>query len=33
LAVFHQAVADGAERHDALIAVVDHLIDETVEGL
>ena len=33
LAVFYQAVADGAERHDALVAVVDHLIDETVEGL
>ena len=33
LSVFRQAVADGAERHDALVAVVDHLIDETVEGL
>jgi carboxylate-amine ligase len=33
LSVFRRAVADGAERHDALVAVVDHLIDETVEGL
>ena len=33
LDVFYRAVADGAERRDALIAVVDHLIDETVEGL
>ena len=33
LSVFNDAVAAGAERQDALIAVVDHLIDETVEGL
>jgi carboxylate-amine ligase len=33
LAVFNEAVASGAERQDALVAVVDHLIDETVEGL
>lgn len=33
LAVFSHSIADGAERQDALIAVVDHLIDETVEGL
>lgn len=33
LAVFNEAIASGAERHDALVAVVDHLIDETVEGL
>ncbi len=33
LGVFNDAVARGAERHDALVAVVDHLIDETVEGL
>jgi carboxylate-amine ligase len=32
-AVFSHAIDDGAEMHDALIAVVDHLIDETVEGL
>ncbi|MCL1599073.1 MAG: carboxylate-amine ligase [Actinomycetia bacterium] len=32
-AVFARAIADGAETHDALVAVVDHLIDETVEGL
>jgi carboxylate-amine ligase len=33
LAVFNDAIAGGAENHDALVAVVDHLIDETVEGL
>jgi glutamate---cysteine ligase / carboxylate-amine ligase len=33
LRVFNDAVAQGAERHDALVAVVDHLIDETLEGL
>ena len=33
LRVFNDAVARGAERHDALVAVVDHLIDETLEGL
>ncbi len=33
LAVFAEAVRNGAETHDALVAVVDHLIDETVEGL
>jgi len=32
-AVFVAALEDGAETHDALVAVVDHLIDETVEGL
>ncbi|VAV96957.1 Carboxylate-amine ligase bll3764 [hydrothermal vent metagenome] len=32
-AVFARAIEDGAEIHDALVAVVDHLIDETVEGL
>lgn len=33
LAVFNKAVAGGADAHEALTAVVDHLIDETVEGL
>jgi carboxylate-amine ligase len=33
LDVFYKAIAEGAERQDALRAVVDHLIDETVEGL
>ena len=32
-AVFEAAVADGAEDEEALRAVVDHLIEETVEGL
>lgn len=32
-AVFESAVVDGATTHDALIMVVDHLIDETMEGL
>ncbi len=32
-AVFENAVVDGATTHDALITVVDHLIDETMEGL
>lgn len=33
LAVFAQARADGADDHEALIAVVDRLIARTVEGL
>lgn len=32
-AVFEGAMASGAERHDALMAVVDHLVAETVEGV
>jgi len=32
-AVFVSALEDGAETRDALVAVVDHLIEETVEGL
>ncbi|GMR02510.1 MAG: carboxylate-amine ligase [Acidimicrobiia bacterium] len=32
-AVFSVAIEAGAEQHEALVAVVDHLIDETVEGL
>lgn len=32
-AVFESAVVDGATTHDALVMVVDHLIDETMEGL
>jgi len=32
-AVFLAALEEGAESHDALVAVVDHLIEETVEGL
>ncbi len=31
--VYLRAVHGGADNHDALVAVVDHLIDETVEGL
>jgi len=31
--VFERAMADGAEQSEALFAVVDHLIAETVEGL
>lgn len=31
--VYDEAMADGAESHEALIAVVDHLIAETVEGV
>jgi carboxylate-amine ligase len=31
--VFNDAVAQGAEQADALRSVVDHLIDETMEGL
>ena len=32
-AVRDAALADGASDHEALIAVVDHLIDETMEGV
>jgi carboxylate-amine ligase len=32
-AAFAKAVADGASEKEALIAVVDFLIDETVAGL
>ncbi len=31
--VFDRAITDGAETHDALVAVVDHLIEETMEGV
>lgn len=33
LAVFRQAKKEGASDHDALIKVVDHLRDETVQGI
>jgi len=33
LAVYRRAVEAGADTHEALVAVVDHLIEETVEGL
>lgn len=33
LAVYHQYLAEGATPHDALIAVVDHLVAETRSGL
>lgn len=33
LAVYHEAIAAGADRREASIAVVDFLIDETVAGL
>ncbi|MCY4009429.1 MAG: YbdK family carboxylate-amine ligase, partial [Anaerolineaceae bacterium] len=32
LAVYHAALADGASEQDALVSVVDHLIQETGEG-
>ncbi len=31
--VYADAIDGGADNHEALVAVVDHLIDETVEGL
>jgi carboxylate-amine ligase len=31
--VFERAMAGGAETHDALVVVVDHLIEETLEGV
>ncbi|NHZ71200.1 MAG: carboxylate-amine ligase, partial [Proteobacteria bacterium] len=31
--VFDRAITDGADTHDALVAVVDHLIEETLEGV
>jgi len=33
LAVYREALADGAGEHEAMVAVVDFLIDETVAGL
>lgn len=33
LAVYQASIADGAERNEAMIMVVDHLIEETVAGL
>jgi len=33
LAVYREALADGAGEHEAMVAVVDLLIDETVAGL
>ncbi len=33
LSVYHQALDDGADQHQALSAVVDHLIDDTLYGL
>ena len=33
LALFQASIADGADKDEAMIVVVDHLIEETVAGL
>jgi hypothetical protein len=32
VAVFERAIAEGANHKEALVAVVDHLIDEIIKG-